>query len=196
MKFAELIKTDPHARKIFGRKEIEIILKQLDGIPLTQSESNRLSRDIRPKLGFIEKCLAFKDYFSLKKNQENKMILKETVSQILTSSEGYKVSAILLFGSHARRTPHKRSDLDVAVIFKEIREKDGRLFLRRMLKITDQKIELHLFNFLPSSVRGEIAKNSKILYKRKDFKLQLFMLSQLKEYFERNKQLHSNERAY
>ncbi len=195
MKFTELIRTDPQARRIFGRREIEIILKQLGGILLTQSESNRLSRDIRPKLEFIGKCLPFKSFFSLKKNQENKIILQETTSQIITDPEGYKVSAILLFGSYARRTPHKRSDLDVAVIFKDIKEKEGRLFLRRMLKITDQKVELYLFNFLPSALRGEIAKNYRVLYKRKDFKLQLFMLSQLKEYFERNKRSHSDERT-
>jgi len=38
MNFKEFIKTNKNARKIFGRKEIEIILKQLGGIKLTQSE--------------------------------------------------------------------------------------------------------------------------------------------------------------
>jgi hypothetical protein len=38
----EVINKNKGIRKIFGKKEIEIILKQLDGIELTQSEKNRL----------------------------------------------------------------------------------------------------------------------------------------------------------
>ena len=44
---------DDSARKIFGKKEIRIIQKQLDGITLTQSEKNRLSRSVRKKFEVI-----------------------------------------------------------------------------------------------------------------------------------------------
>ena len=54
MNFKNLLKNSKNVRKIFGKKEIEIILKQLEGITLTQSEKNRLSRDIRPKLKVIK----------------------------------------------------------------------------------------------------------------------------------------------
>ena len=55
------------ARKIFGKRELKIIEKQLQGISLTQSEKNRLSRDIRKKFEFISKVSGFKEEFKLKK---------------------------------------------------------------------------------------------------------------------------------
>ena len=47
------------ARRIFGKKEIGIILKQLEGLPLKPSELTRLSRDIKPKLEFIKEISKF-----------------------------------------------------------------------------------------------------------------------------------------
>ena len=44
---SEFLTHNKNARRIFGKKELEIILKQLDGLPLTQSEKNRLSRDVK-----------------------------------------------------------------------------------------------------------------------------------------------------
>ena len=52
-----IIKNHKEIRKIFGKKEIKIILKQLEGISLNQSEKNRLSRDIRPKLNIIKEFI-------------------------------------------------------------------------------------------------------------------------------------------
>ena len=42
LELKEFLINNKNARKIFGKTEIEIILKQLDGITLTQSEKNRL----------------------------------------------------------------------------------------------------------------------------------------------------------
>ena len=54
MELLDSLKADKDSRKIFGSKELKIIEKQLMGIKLTQSEKNRLSRDIRKKLRFIK----------------------------------------------------------------------------------------------------------------------------------------------
>ena len=59
MALLEFLKNNKNARKIFGKKELEIIFKQLEGMPLTQSERNRLSRDIKPKLEFIREISNF-----------------------------------------------------------------------------------------------------------------------------------------
>ena len=48
------LKSNENARKIFGERELKIIEKQLLGVNLTQSEKNRLSRDIRLKFNFIK----------------------------------------------------------------------------------------------------------------------------------------------
>ena len=55
------------SRKVFGARELKIIEKQLKGVNLTQSEKNRLSRDIRKKFDFIAKVSRFKEEFNLKK---------------------------------------------------------------------------------------------------------------------------------
>ena len=62
---SEFLKKNKNARRIFGKKELEIIFKQLDGLPLTQSERNRLSRDIKPKLDFIKAVSKFENEFEL-----------------------------------------------------------------------------------------------------------------------------------
>ena len=72
LQFQKFLKKNKDARKIFGKRELEIILRQLDGLPLRQSEKNRLSRDIKPKLEFIKDMNEFRDEFRLEKNQANK----------------------------------------------------------------------------------------------------------------------------
>lgn len=67
MNLLKLLKENENARKIFGKRELKIIEKQLFGINLTQSEKNRLSRDIRRKLEFIREAVKFSDEFELKK---------------------------------------------------------------------------------------------------------------------------------
>ena len=52
MSLLKTLKEEKNARKIFGKKEIEIIEKQLNGIKLSPSEQTRLSRDIRKKFGW------------------------------------------------------------------------------------------------------------------------------------------------
>ena len=54
-----------NTRKIFGKRELKIIEKQIFGINLTQSEKNRLSRDIRKKFEFIEQVARFSAQFKL-----------------------------------------------------------------------------------------------------------------------------------
>src|SRR3989338_3272428 len=93
------LKDNKNARKIFGKKELEIILRQLDGLPLTQSERNRLSRDIKPKFEFIREVSEFEDEFGLKKDQDARKIIYKSVNVILQDRLKDKVEAILLFGS-------------------------------------------------------------------------------------------------
>ena len=52
MTLLNILKSDENARKVCGKRELKIIEKQLLGINLTQSEKNRLYRDIRKKLDF------------------------------------------------------------------------------------------------------------------------------------------------
>src|SRR3989338_33342 len=115
---AEFLKTSGNARKIFGKRELEIIYKQLEGMPLMQSERNRMSRDIRPKLEFIKEISKFEDEFKLEKNQDNKRMIEKAVNVILNDELRDEIKAILLFGSFADNSFTKSSDIDICVVFK------------------------------------------------------------------------------
>ena len=53
MSLLKFLKENENVRKVFGKRELKIIEKQLLGVNLTQSEKNRLSRDIRKKFEFV-----------------------------------------------------------------------------------------------------------------------------------------------
>ena len=83
MQFLQFLKINKNARKIFGIRELKIIEKQLNGIALTQSEKNRLSRDIRKKLEFIKEICRFENEFQLKKASNIQHLIEETKEVIL-----------------------------------------------------------------------------------------------------------------
>ena len=60
MSLLNFLKNNEDIRKLFGKRELIIIEKQLNGINLTQSEKNRLSRDIRRKLGVVKSLADYK----------------------------------------------------------------------------------------------------------------------------------------
>ena len=182
MKFKEFLENNQNARKIFGKKELEIIKKQLEGTTLKQSEKNRLSVNIKPKLRFIEQASNYKDEFSLSKNQDNKNLIKNAINYILKDELKENISAILLFGSFADKTQTPMSDIDLGIIFKkEISSKESTLFRMRLLGEVSKKIDLQIVNTLPSKIRKSIARKHKVLYKTKDFDNISFTINELKD---------------
>jgi predicted nucleotidyltransferase len=176
------ILTNQDARKLFGKKEIEIILKQLNSIPLSQSEKNRLSRDIRPKLSIIKEFAQFKDEFDLKKNKSIKELLQKAVGTILNGELKDSINAILLFGSFANSTSTERSDIDVCVLFKkEISLKEATRFRIRISGQVSDKIDVQVFNILPAKIKKSIAENHRILYRSKEFDNLDFSIRYLKD---------------
>ena len=169
MSLINVIKNNKNSRKIFGRKEIEIILRQMNGISLTQSEKNRLSRDIRAKLQFIKEISAFHDEFELKKNSGNIKIIAKAVELILQDSLKNKIKAILLVGSHARGIVTKRSDLDICVIFNDISLEDATRFRIRVSGELPSAVDIQVFNVMPQKIKKTIAANHKVLYREKNF---------------------------
>ena len=191
MSLLNLLKTEK-ARKLFGKKEIEIIEKQLNGEKLTQSQKNRLSRDIRQKFDFIDKISEFKNDFNLEKNQINKKLIKKTVEAIFNDELKNEVKAILLFGSFADNTFIWRSDIDICVIFKkELTLNEAIKFRIRISSQTSDKIDIQVFNVLPFKIKRDIARNHKVLYKSLDFDNLEFSIRYLKDddYFIRIKKI-------
>ena len=61
--------------------------------------------------------------------------------------ENYKVKAIILFGSYAKGTNQKDSDIDIAIITDDIKCKDvfeEQLNLKKLRRDIDYRIEPHL----------------------------------------------------
>lgn len=180
--FKEFLRNNRNARKIFGKRELEIMLKQLEGIQLKQSEKNRLSRDIKPKLEFIKDIARFQDEFKLKKNQDNKKIIEKTVDTILNDEFSNEIKAILLFGSFADNSFTNSSDIDICVIFrKNISIKEATGFRIRVSGQLPEKVDLQVFNLLPQKIKREIARNHKVLYHSKDYDNIGFTIKYLKD---------------
>ncbi len=177
----EFLKSDRNARTVFGRKEMDIILKQLDGITLTQSEKNRLSRDIKPKLKFIRNISKFEEEFELKKNANNLRLIDKAVQLILQYKLKDSIRAIFLFGSHAKGIVTKRSDIDICVIFTKISLEEATKFRIKISGELPENIDIQVFNVLPKKIKRAISRNHKILYKSEDFDNLSFTIQHLKD---------------
>ena len=188
---SEFLRQNKNSRRIFGKKELEIILKQLEGLPLTQSERNRLSRDIKPKLEFIKEISKFENEFELKKDQDARKIIEKAVQLILNDELKDSIKAILLFGSHVNGIVTPRSDIDVCVVFDSISLKEATKFRIRLLGNFSVKMDIQVFNTLPQKIKRSIARNHKVLYKREDYDNTNFTIKYLKDddYFIRMKEV-------
>lgn len=178
----EFLKANKNARKVFGKKELEIIFKQLDGLLLKQSERNRISRDIKPKLEFIKEIAQFKDEFRLRNNQNNKKLIEHAVEIILDDILRDNIKAILLFGSFANNTFAPSSDIDICVIFRrDLSLKEATEFRIRVSGNLAEKIDIQVFNVLPQKIKREIAKNHKVLYRSNEHDNINFTIMYLKD---------------
>src|SRR3989344_3227345 len=123
--FLQFLKKHPETRKIFGKRELKIMEKQLYGVALTQSEKNRLSRDIRKKCEFIKEAEKFASEFDFKKGGHIKKILDETQEIIQHDPFFPSVKRIILYGSTAQGKRALISDIDLAVEFDDITLKEA-----------------------------------------------------------------------
>ena len=166
MNLLTFLKRHENTRKIFGKRELKIIEKQLNGVNLTQSEKNRLSRDIRKKLSAIKEIARFEDEFSLKKGAIVKEKIKEAVQIILNDQLYPKVKRILLFGSTADNTRIFRSDIDITVVFDDINPTEATKFRIRVLGNFNKDMDIQVFNVLPEKIKKSITKKHKLLWEK------------------------------
>lgn len=167
MALLNFLKKNKNARKIFGKRELKIIEKQLQGINLTQSEKNRLSRDIRKKFEFMNEISRFNKEFKLKKASEIKKLVDEAKEVILNNRLSKNIKSILLFGSAVENKITPRSDIDIAVDFNKISLKDATKFRIEVSGQVLEKVDVQVFNVLPEKVKKEIIKKHKVLYEDK-----------------------------
>ena|SRR3989344_5024017 len=164
MDLVQFLKANENTRKIFGERELKIIEKQLNGINLTQSEKNRLSRDVRKKFQFIKDASKFYEDFDLKKASIVKSLIKEAKETILEHPLRHKIKKIILFGSFVENNLTPRSDLDIAVKFSDINNKEAFEFRKNILGQLHKKIDIQVFNVLPEKIKKEIINKGRIIY--------------------------------
>jgi len=157
------IKNNPNMRKIFGKKEIEIVEKQLLGVPLKPSEKTRLSRDIKKKFDAIKKLSLYENQLEIKKGSEIKRVVKNAKQDILENKE---IKTIFLFGSTVDKTRTLNSDIDIAVEFNKIDKKQAILFRKNILGKVDEKIDILVYNTLPDKIKKEIKNKGMIIWKK------------------------------
>jgi len=162
--FLKLLESNPDARKVFGERELKIIEKQAWAVELTQSEKNRLSRDIRRKLDFICQVARFSDAFQLKKGASVKEQAEEVVQAIKRDSAFVKIRRIWLFGSSVQGKRALRSDLDIAVEFDSVTKGEALAFRRRILGNFDERVDIQVLNVLPENVQAEVHREGKVLH--------------------------------
>mgnify|MGYP001601281456 CR=1 FL=1 len=168
MNLLQFLKKEKGVRRIFGERELKIIEKQLWGVVLTQSEKNRLSRDVRKKFEFIEKTARFSDEFEIKKGAEVKRLVEETKEILIESKWFKKIKKIILFGSSAENQRSLRSDIDLAVEFDEIKISEATEFRRYIFGRANDRIDIQVYNILPEKIKKEIDEKGKAIYERKN----------------------------
>ena len=164
----KFLKKNENTRKVFGKRELKIIEKQLMGIKLTQSEKNRLSRDIRKKFDFIKEICRYNFDFDMRKGSVIKKRVEYAKELILGDKLRKKIKKIYLFGSSVKNERTFRSDIDIAVEFDDLRGisnlEIGRFRLRIMREF-DKTMDVQVFNVLPDKIKNSIMKNHKVIYK-------------------------------
>lgn len=158
------VRKEKRLRELFGKRELEIIEKQLLGISLSSSETTRLSRDIRSKLEVIRELSEFKKEFELKKGAEVKYMINEAKEVILKSEYYPKIKRIILFGSTVSNQRTFRSDIDIAVEFDEIGGKEAGRF--RIKTFFNDNVDIQVYNVLPDKIKKEIDEKGKVIWKK------------------------------
>lgn len=168
MDILKFLQSDKNTRKVFGKRELKIIEKQLYGINLTQSEKNRLSRDIRKKFEFIKNISRYSDEFELKKASIIKEIINESKKIILEDFDSKNIEEIILYGSFIENSLSFKSDIDIAIKFEKVNLREATLFKKRILGKLNSKVDLQIYNILPKKIQKEINNNGRILYKNEN----------------------------
>ncbi len=163
MGLLHIITKNEHIRKLFGKREIVLIQKQLLGVALTQSEKNRLSRDIRKKLDAVQALAPHSGEFKVTNGAEIHRIIRESVALISTSTYRSRIKRIFLFGSTVDNTRTLVSDIDIAIYFSTITREEAVRFRLDMVKKLDSKVDIQVYNVLPKKIREEIDTKGKVL---------------------------------
>jgi len=158
----------PELRRIFGEKELKIIEKQLMGVQLMPSERTRLSRDIRKKLEAVQLLSNFVNEFRLKRGIYLRKLIIEAKDEIIKHPLFPRVRRIIIFGTAAENRLRLGSDIDIAVEFDKINNKEAFKFRLDIKSTVDKKLDIQVYNILPKEIKDEIDKRGKTIFEKKN----------------------------
>lgn len=159
--------------QILTNKEKKIIEKKLSNKKLTQIESNRLSKSIRPKLREISLIDSKYLINQLEYSQKVKAIEKRIIKVINNNLE--QVNSIILYGSAIQNNYHIYNDIDIIIVTKKQlyikkREKWKKIQeLKKILKKYSINADIQIYPkkaFLYNSAR-----NPDLIYQLNDYKM-------------------------
>ncbi len=166
MGLLSLLRSGSGLRRLFGKRELAIMEKQVLGVSLSPSERNRLSRDIRPKFQAVLELAPFAQEKNLKKGSQIKAWVEEAKEVILQHKWGGRVVRVWLFGSTAEKKRLLRSDVDLAAEFDSINAKEALAFRKEILAVLPEQLDVLVFNELPSKLKQEIRSKGRVLFER------------------------------
>ena len=102
--------------------------------------------------------------FALKKGSLIKLTIEDTKKIILEDKEAKKIKRIIFFGYVIENKLILKSDIDIAVEFRNIIKKDATLFRARIAGRISKKIDVQVLNILPQKIKKEINEKGKIIY--------------------------------
>ncbi len=119
--------------------------------------------------------------------------MKELVRKIQVLDKNKNVKFIVLFGSQAQYTANALSDIDIAIYYKGT-EKQRFTFQRLVAGTLPTKVDVKIFQDLPTLLKNEVLKGKIIYYDNYEFLIEQFV-NVIKEYryFEKYHQMYLNE---
>ena len=101
--------------------------------------------------------------------------------------EKIECEAIVLFGSYARGTQNKESDIDIAIKPKRKLERKEQFYMsQKLADAINTEVDLVNLDDIGDGFRYEILMNGTTIYCENEFKFELYKLDMYREYLELN----------
>lgn len=159
--------------QIITARENEIIEKKIQGISLSQNESNILSKAVRPKLIEIKKINAEAILNKIEYNQKSKYIEDKIKKIVLENINGVK--AIIVCGSAIQTNYKEYNDIDVIVATKKILTENKMEKKKLIWKIEDiakkEGLILDIQIYAEESILLQYPHSPSLIYQLKDSKV-------------------------
>lgn len=169
--------------RILTQKELQAIAKKLSHKKLSQQDSNRLSRQIRPKLREIAKIDAKELLEKLEYSQKPEKIENIIRKTILPNIKD--ISAIILYGSAIQTNYRDYRDIDILIvagkeIYKSPIEKARKIEeLKNLLEEKQINADIEIYTL--ETIKESYYHNPSLLYQLKDSKIIYGKISLLKK---------------